>query len=701
MCKLCLLFLLSFLPKLSFGTDLLRSASEITNYQRYGDTDSERPFVVTGRVNRVLHETPHEQSGLLLEDSSGIVDICVIRIPPPTVGDIIAVHGIACINPLREPWFKQVTFCKLGHDRPPEPLVMKIASLSPERHHLRLVATQGTVIDVQHDEIDVRFDRLDLKDNGALIPVSVLHSPANLSLLDTEIRVCGTYTRNSNGYRKFAGPQIEAFQTNAISILRRSGGPFDCPVLEESVYVTPQDLLKLGKRRITGTVLATWQKDHILVEHSLGRIATVRLAGHLPPPKVGSRVTVAGYPETDSFRINLTKARYRTESESPPADVRTPVLTLSQLFYGQGKGRTIISDRHGCLLQVCGRVILPRTNGDSAERIDLICNDLRVPIDTSNCPHAMDGLSAGCEVEVTGVCILEFDGWTPYDTLPRITGFAIVLRTADDLRIVARPPWWTPLRLGILVAALLLVLVIILIWNLMLKKLANRRGREMLRAQIGEIRSSLKTEERTRLAVELHDSLAQTLTGVSMEIATADRYGKANPDEMLRHHEIAVRALTSCRNELRNSLWDLRNQSLDGINVDEAIRRTLLPHLKGISLSVRFTVLRNRLSDNFLHEILRIIRELALNGIRHGNATAVRVAGGIDGERLNFSVRDNGTGFDAASAPGVTEGHFGLQGIRERLNRFAGTLSFSRTHDGWMKATVSMDLPATKQEEVY
>lgn len=693
------LLLLLLLPGLCFGTDLLHSATEIAAFQRYGDSNSERTFVVTGRVNRVLDSPTRNQSGFLLEDSSGIVDICVIRTSPPAIGDIIAVRGIACINPLREPWFRKVSFRTLGHDRPPEPLQLKIASLSPERHHLRLVATQGTVIDVQHDDIDGRFDRLDLKDDDALIPVSILRSPENQSLLDAEIRVCGTYTRNSNGFRKFAGPQIEAFPSNAISVLRKSDGPFDCSSLEDAIYVTPRDILKLGKRRITGTVLATWQKDRILVEHAPDHIATVRLAGHVPLPEIGARITVAGYPETDSFRINLTKARYRIEDRKPLAGAPKPVLELDQLFYGRDDQRIIASDQYGRLLHVTGRVIsLPRT-GDSSGRVDLVCDNQRIPLDTSNCPSALDGLAVGCEVEATGVCILDFDGWTPYDTMPRITGLVLVLRTADDLSILARPPWWTPLRLGILVTVLLLVLIAILIWNLTLQKLAERRGRALLRAQIGEIRSSLKTEERTRLAVELHDSLAQTLTGVSMEIETASRYGKSNPDEMLRHHDIAARALKSCRNELRNSLWDLRNQSLDGINVDEAIKLTLFPHLKGVALTVRFNVLRNRLTDNFLHEILRIIRELALNGIHHGGATALRVAGGLDGNRLVFSVRDNGTGFDAASAPGVSEGHFGLQGVRERLNRFSGNLTFTSLSGGGTKASVSMDIPAKTSED--
>ena len=694
-----LLLLVFCLPGLGFGAPVLRTANEVADFQLHGETGAERTFAVTGRVNQVVGSAVRNQSGILFEDSSGVVDICVIRTAPPSPGDIVAVRGLACINHLREPWFRHVAIDVLGHGPLPEPISVRIEDLSPDRHHLRLVATRGTVVDVQHDDIDSRFDRLYLKDESTLIPVSVLRAPANQDLLDAEVSVRGVYTRNSNGYRKFAGPQIEAFSTNPVAVLRKSVGPFDCPTLEETIYVTPQDLMKLGKRRVTGTVLATWQGDRFLVERSPNHTISVRLAARAPLPKAGTRVTVAGYPETDSFRINLTKASYRTEDGRPTPSDRTPVSLADCLIRDQDGERTYDPQCHGNVLRVRGRVCSLSSGIGPSARIDILCGTLHVPVDTDACPSALDGVSEGCEIEATGVCVLEFYPWTPYDVLPRVTGFTLILRSADDLRILARPPWWTPARLAALVAILLLGLVATLVWNSMLRRLADRRGRAMLRAQIGEIRSSLKTEERTRLAVELHDSLAQTLTGVAMEIETASRYGKDNPDEMLHHHLIATRALKSCRNELRNSLWDLRYQSLDGVSVDEAVKRTLLPHLKGVTLSVRFNVLRNRLTENYLHEVLHIIRELALNGIRHGGATAVRIAGGLDGRRLVFSVRDNGTGFDATSAPGIAEGHFGLQGIRERLNRYAGALAFSRTSDGWTRASISMNLPAATGED--
>ena len=60
---------------------------------------------------------------------------------------------------------------------------------------------------------------------------------------------------------------------------------------------------------------------------------------------------------------------------------------------------------------------------------------------------------------------------------------------------------------------------------------------------------------------------------------------------------------------------------------------------------------------------------------------------------LHFSVRDDGNGFDAASAPGVKEGHFGLLGIRERVASFGGTFAIDSSPGRGCKATVSLKVP--------
>ena len=260
----------------------------------------------------------------------------------------------------------------------------------------------------------------------------------------------------------------------------------------------------------------------------------------------------------------------------------------------------------------------------------------------------------------------------------------------ESAQVVRLPRYITAVNIAFVIGGLLALSLLILAWNALLRKLVDRRSRELTAERLSALSSGLKVEERTRLAVELHDTIAQTLTGISLELDAARDFAATDRAEMDRHLVIASRTLQACRKELRNCMWDLRNQTLEDVSMDEAIRRTLAPHLAGASLSVRFDVPRDILSDNTALSILRIIRELTLNAVRHGRATAVKVAGCIDGDKLLFSVRDNGCGFDPQTADGVEDGHFGLQGVAERIDLFDGELKISSTAGQGTRVTATI-----------
>ena len=272
----------------------------------------------------------------------------------------------------------------------------------------------------------------------------------------------------------------------------------------------------------------------------------------------------------------------------------------------------------------------------------------------------------------------------------------IAVRTPKDIRITAYPPWWTPQRFFMLIGALLAVVFGIFAWNMALRRRAERRGKELAAEQVAHVSSELKVYERTRLAVELHDSLSQTLTGVSMGIDSAIDLAQGLSDDLKRQLEYTSKTVAACRTELKNCLWDLRSEALEAADMNEAIKLALGQIVKPSALSVRFNVPRAQLSDKTAHTILRIIRELATNAIRHGHATEIKIAGSIDGETLRFSVRDNGCGFDFDLAPGITEGHFGLQGIQERLDLMDGDMAIESAPGKGAKVTVSVRIPAGK-----
>ena len=417
-------------------------------------------------------------------------------------------------------------------------------------------------------------------------------------------------------------------------------------------------------------------------------------------PRPGDQIQLAGFPECDLYRINLSHATWRKidgRSNKDDTPERTSIKALQTDLHGKLKFNR---EKHGSTISIKGTIVSLPDIATNNGRFYIKDGTFVAPVNVSNVPDLANSLQIGAKIEATGICVMESDNWRPNHIFPQITGLMLVVRTPADSKILAYPPWWTAGRLSAVIGALLGLLAGIFIWNRMLNRLAERRGRELADEKLAHVTSDLKVYERTRLAVELHDSLSQNLTGVSLAIRAANRLVDSDSDGMRQSLNVAAKALDSCRDELRNCLWDLRNQTLEETDMNEAIRQTLAPHIgDNTKLSVRFNVSRERLSDNTAHCILRIIRELVSNAVRHGGASAIKIAGSIEYDRLLFSVCDNGCGFDPESHPNAADGHFGLQGIQDRVDGFEGEMSIKSAPGAGAKVTVSIKASFPKQAD--
>lgn len=410
-----------------------------------------------------------------------------------------------------------------------------------------------------------------------------------------------------------------------------------------------------------------------------------------PAPRSGTFAEVVGRPVSDVYRVNLERARWRPAAPFDFAEGAATNITARDIMLGEDGQIQVKPQFLGKTITLRGT--LRNRNGNTLHVED---GSFVVPVVAA---EADADIEPGSVVEATGVCILDIENWRPNAAFPQIRGFFVVCG-ADGLHVVARPPWWTSGRLLSVIALLLAAVAAVLVWNRSLKALAERRGRALLRAQLKQLKSTLKISERTRLAAELHDALAQNLTGVSMEISAAQRLLPENaPAAAMQHLEFASNAITSSRDELRNCLWDLRGDALDEPDMEKAVEFSIRPHVGDTSVAIRFRVPRARLSDALAHATLRIVRELTINAIRHGGAKTIRIAGCIDGDLLKFSVSDDGRGFDPESAPSIDQGHFGLQGIRERVDTFDGTLSIESSPGRGARARVSLALDGGKKDD--
>ena len=661
---------------LAAGHPTVRSLREL-NELPDADFAQKTAFCATGTVIASIHPF-----GSVIEDDGIRLKTYISGKHVPVPGDRIAFEGHTSVTKRRARFLTTTNWLLIRHTDQPEPESVTIRQIHSGRYNLQAVTTTGTVTEFFLDNLDERFAHIFLSDDGQSLDVGIRRQDFDMgylrSLVNARISVRGTCVPNTGGWRMLTGPILLGI--SEIKVLEAAPrDPFGVPALPPVHHLTPSSIAKMGRRCAVGKVCATWRGDRVLISTDDGSKIRVQLAEGQRLPTCGEIVRVVGLVDTDTANIMLTSALWRQEAATSVTDVRSREITpqtMAQIDFH--------SEFDGQLVSIRGTVIDMLHQGERYDQLIVDCYGHAIPVDVSSIAEKPADISAGCKLKITGTFLAETDTWSRNAPFPRFKDFIVIPRDATDIEILSQPPWWTPGRLFAVIGALLALIVAILIRNGIQRRNA---------ALLARLTSELKVAERTRLAVELHDSIAQSLTGVALEVNTADRSTDTDPVKAHRHLGIAAKSLKSCRDELRYCLWDLRNSTLENADMNEAIRQTLAPHLGDTRLSVRFTVPRDRISDNTAHAILRIVRELTVNAIRHGLATDIKVAGSVEDKKLLFSVRDNGRGFDPANAPGVAQGHYGLLGIRERVEGFEGDLEIESAPGQGTRVTIRLNIP--------
>ncbi len=194
-------------------------------------------------------------------------------------------------------------------------------------------------------------------------------------------------------------------------------------------------------------------------------------------------------------------------------------------------------------------------------------------------------------------------------------------------------------------------------------------------------------EERNRLAREIHDTLAQGLAAITLQLETADALATRQPE---RAHEAIRRALGLARNNLeeaRRSVIDLRAAPLQNRTLPEALEAlTREAAQEGIEIEyhhapvIDFPILSPRLEAG----VYRIAQEALSNVYKHAQAQHISLTLIIESNTLCLYVQDDGRGFlpdDVTqitnALPGTKVDHFGLTGMSERVKLLGGTLGIS------------------------
>ncbi|MEW1778365.1 sensor histidine kinase [Streptomyces sp. NPDC086777] len=187
-------------------------------------------------------------------------------------------------------------------------------------------------------------------------------------------------------------------------------------------------------------------------------------------------------------------------------------------------------------------------------------------------------------------------------------------------------------------------------------------------------------DERRRLAAEIHDTIAQGLAGIIAQLQVVAN----TPDPAVAEDHVG-RALALARHSLgeaRRSVHNLAPVALEHDGLPEALQKTVAEWGERTGIRADFTVTgtAEQLHGEVAATLLRILQEALSNAARHARASRVGVTlsylGDFPGGEVILDIRDDGTGFDLLTVPARTRaGGFGLDGMRARAERIAGSLT--------------------------
>jgi ligand-binding sensor domain-containing protein len=180
--------------------------------------------------------------------------------------------------------------------------------------------------------------------------------------------------------------------------------------------------------------------------------------------------------------------------------------------------------------------------------------------------------------------------------------------------------------------------------------------------------------ERTRIARDLHDTLLQSLAGVSLQLDGISKQAAKAPEKVPSLIGRVREQVDSAFREARVKVWNLRSTSLDVQGLEGALRQ--LVERIGPAMTARCGVTVSGQPRPCSHEIeeelLRIAQEAANNANRHAHATEIQIALDYGVNSLTLSISDDGRGFDFEEGYGKP-GHWGLKNMQERAAQVRGT----------------------------
>jgi signal transduction histidine kinase len=195
--------------------------------------------------------------------------------------------------------------------------------------------------------------------------------------------------------------------------------------------------------------------------------------------------------------------------------------------------------------------------------------------------------------------------------------------------------------------------------------------------RLGQLRARFHgvLEERSRLAREIHDTLIQGCTSVSAVLEAYSTFGNSDVESKQELLDCARVQLRSTIAEVREAVWDMRHSNEPAPAIAPLLQKMAEQVSHEFKVPVECQILGKPfdIAQSTGHELLMVAREALYNAVRHAQPSKVALIANFELEKFALRIHDDGSGFDPQSEAALSEEHYGLIGMQERVKHVGGT----------------------------
>lgn len=520
-------------------------------------------------------------------------------------------------------------------------------------------------------------------------------------LVDARVSVTGVVASNRNQRGEFLSPNLHVARLQDIEVIKPAGGsPFEGDVTPLGAIARYRRLPLDGERVRTQGVVSLALPGAIYLQNGIGGVR-VDLAeseesqADAAEFRPGDLVDVAGFSDMSRGVGGLVWSVARVVGAGqPPEPERIQPSEIVNINDRHSKSGQVArpGTYDGCLIRCTGRV--ESMNGSAAGMLVTLLENGQAF--TAVLPRAEAGRGAGIvpgsDVQVTGIVQMSRRGsgdFTNAAMRQQVEQLALLLRGPQDIVTLRLPPWWTPARLTVVAGVFGAVALASILWGTFLRREVSRQTARAVEEEATRLNAAIEYEvtlrERNQLAANLHDTILQTVTGITFQLKVCEERGRRQAtaaeegiDGIALHLAVAQKMVEHAAGQLRGTVWSLRSLPTEGQSfsgaMSDLVARLGSGHPAPVALNIDPAA--DDLPAYVTGNLILVLQEAIHNALHHAAPSRVEVRVGFASADagLEAAVSDDGAGFELGTQAGSREGHFGLAGMRERIQRIGGTL---------------------------